>query len=308
MYNVFTIMYNKLFLKKGLSLERLHSFCLVASAGGFNKAAGENIYKQSQYSKQIADLEKFFGCRLFVREGRKIRLTDAGQHLLDLSKSFFSQAELFVDAAFGTKIDLAISTGCSVIDFLIPRLLTKEVFAHTRVVTLKERASEDAIRDVLSYDSTLAIATNSATINKDIRSFKILSSKTIMIYMKSGDRFYIGNDLKRLAENPTAMLTGAGRYKKGTEKIFNKSRLNTLIEAPSFSSLKAYVFSGTAVAYVPEYCITDADRQTLGIHTFPRLTSIRRDLYLICRKNIWESNKSLQEIVGLIEENAKKLQ
>jgi len=300
-------MYSKLFLKKGLSLDRLHSFCLVASAGGFNKAAGENVYKQSQYSKQIADLEKFFECRLFVREGRKIRLTDAGQHLLGLSKSFFSQAELFANAACSAKIDLVISSGQSVIDFLIPRLLSKDIFTHAQIVTLKERTSEDAIRDVLSYDSTLAIATDSASANKDIRSFKILSSKTVMVYRKGDDRFYAGDDTKRLAANPTAVLTGMGGHKKYIERLFVKPKLNITIQAPSFSSLKAYALAGTAVAYIPEFCINNADRQMLGIHSFPRLSSIRRDLYLICRKNMLESSAALRQISDILVTAAEKL-
>lgn len=302
MYDVFIIMYDNLFKHKGLSLERLHSFCLVASARGYNKAAGENAYKQSQYSKQILDLEKFFGCRLIIRGRGSFCLTDAGKRLLDLSKSFFSQVELFADTACSAKIDLSISAGQSVIDYVIPRILTKEVFTHAGAITLKERNSQDAIHNVLSYDATLAIATDSAAANKDLRSFRILSSKTVMIFKKDAAGFYVGDDLKQLAGNPTVVLTGTGRYKRAIEKIFVKPKLNITVAVPSLSSLKAYAHKGTVVTYIPEYCLTDADRQALTIHTFSRLSSIRRELYLICRKNLLESSGALREIIKTMTE------
>lgn len=45
----------------GLSLERLRSFCLVAEAGGVTKAAKGDAARQSQFSRQVKELEECFG-------------------------------------------------------------------------------------------------------------------------------------------------------------------------------------------------------------------------------------------------------
>ncbi len=297
--------YGNLFSKKGFSLDRLRSFCLVATAGGFNRAAGENLYRQSQYSRQIADLERFFGCSLFYREGRHIRLTDAGTRLLAIASSFFAEAGLFAGSAGDTKVELTISAGQSVIDFVIPHLLTERVSAHARLVTLRERSSGDAIGDVLAYRSLLAIATDTAAKNKDVAAFKIISSKSVMICKKDSSRFYVGSDLKRLAANPTALLGGSGRYRRALDKLFAKTARNIMIEAPSFSSLKSFAAAGTAMAYLPEFCISETDRGALAVHTFPRLAEIKRELYVICRKNLLASHAPLRSIVDEIRNVAR---
>ena len=54
-------MFRDLFQTTGLTLERLHSFLMVAEAGGVTKAAGGDPNRQSLFSRQIKELEEFFG-------------------------------------------------------------------------------------------------------------------------------------------------------------------------------------------------------------------------------------------------------
>src|SRR5471030_1007853 len=80
-------MYEFLLSERGLSLDRLNNFCRIAEAGGITKAAGGDPGKQSLYSRQIKELETFFGVELKVRRGKGIVLTDAGQHLARLARA-----------------------------------------------------------------------------------------------------------------------------------------------------------------------------------------------------------------------------
>src|SRR5476651_2050856 len=77
-------MFDQMLSKGGLSLDRLNNFCRIAEAGGITKAAGGDPGKQSLYSRQIKELETFFGLELKVRQGKGIALTDAGQRLAGL--------------------------------------------------------------------------------------------------------------------------------------------------------------------------------------------------------------------------------
>ncbi|NQZ74100.1 MAG: LysR family transcriptional regulator, partial [Dinoroseobacter sp.] len=53
----------------------------MASAGGFTAAARERNVSQSTLSVQVGRLEKSYGCRLFLRRGRSIELTEIGRAL-----------------------------------------------------------------------------------------------------------------------------------------------------------------------------------------------------------------------------------
>ena len=78
---IFMDTFAQMLSKGGLSLDRLNNFCRIAEAGGITKAAGGDPGKQSLYSRQIKELETFFGTELKVRRGRGIALTEAGNEL-----------------------------------------------------------------------------------------------------------------------------------------------------------------------------------------------------------------------------------
>ena len=79
-------MFADLLSRGGLSLDRLQSFCAVAAEGGITKAAQGDPVRQSLFSRQIKELEEFFGVELVRRKGRGIALTEAGEQLHALAR------------------------------------------------------------------------------------------------------------------------------------------------------------------------------------------------------------------------------
>ena len=297
-------MYKELFKTTGLSLERLHSFCLVAKACGFNKAAGDNQYKQSQYSKQIADLEKFFGCPLFLRKGRTIELTQEGIALLEIINSFFTQLEMFKASKRNQSLNITISAGQSVIDSVLPSLINKEAIKLTKSISFRSQTTEESIKDVLMYNSHFAIISRDIK-NKDLLSTKILSSKTAMICKsRNKNNFYTGDKLGNLAKNPTIILTGSGKYRESLLQAFSKHNLNITFEVPSFFAMKTFTEKGNAISYLPEYCLTPSDKTSLSVFYPEALSKITRDLYIICRKNLISSNNTLKNLFEIFTRKA----
>lgn len=68
-------MFEHLFSKGGLSLDRLRSFMQMAQAGSIAKAAPGDTNRQSQISRQIRELEQFFGTELTRRKGKTLSLS-----------------------------------------------------------------------------------------------------------------------------------------------------------------------------------------------------------------------------------------
>ncbi len=81
-------MFAKLFTERGFSLDRLRALLEVGAAGSIVKAAGGDAVRQSQYSRQIKELEDFFRTRLIERHGKGTRLTASGRELARISRFF----------------------------------------------------------------------------------------------------------------------------------------------------------------------------------------------------------------------------
>lgn len=67
----------------------LRAFHHVALAGGFSRAAEVLNISQPALSEQVRRLEEAHDVLLFDRTGRKVRLTEAGEGLFTLTKSYF---------------------------------------------------------------------------------------------------------------------------------------------------------------------------------------------------------------------------
>jgi DNA-binding transcriptional LysR family regulator len=81
-------MFARLFAESGLSLDRLRALVEVGAAGSLVRAAGGDPARQSQYSRQIKELEDFFQTGLVERHGKGIRLTPSGKELARISRFF----------------------------------------------------------------------------------------------------------------------------------------------------------------------------------------------------------------------------
>ncbi len=81
-------MFTRLFAESGLSLDRLKALVEVGASGSIAKASTGDPVRQSQYSRQIKELEDFFQTRLVERHGKGVRLTAAGRELARISRFF----------------------------------------------------------------------------------------------------------------------------------------------------------------------------------------------------------------------------
>lgn len=70
------------FMKGPLDSRQLQAFAILARTGSFTQTAREMFLTQSAVSHSMKALESDAGCRLLDRVGKKVMLTQAGEHLL----------------------------------------------------------------------------------------------------------------------------------------------------------------------------------------------------------------------------------
>lgn len=74
---------------------RLQSFKNISTYKSFTKASKELEKSQSTLSRDIINLEKVIGYKLFKRNIRGIELTDKGSKLLEVIKEFNNRLQSF---------------------------------------------------------------------------------------------------------------------------------------------------------------------------------------------------------------------
>jgi DNA-binding transcriptional LysR family regulator len=120
-----------------LDVRRLVVLREIAARGSFSAAAQALTYSQSAVSQQIAVLEREAGTRLVERQGRRVRLTDAGQALVRRADAVLAElaaAEADLRAIAGLRGGrVRVSTFASAAASLLPAAVADLRAAHPEV-------------------------------------------------------------------------------------------------------------------------------------------------------------------------------
>jgi len=141
--------FDRLFADSGLSLDRLRTFLEIAEAGNIAKAAKGDTNRQSQYSRQLKELEGFFGIALARKVGRRIEITEEGHRLAGMIRRHFSELDDFRKVMSGRPIAIRIGAAASVLEWMVlPGLAGCRAVLGEVVIELEPCRSADVARGV----------------------------------------------------------------------------------------------------------------------------------------------------------------
>jgi DNA-binding transcriptional LysR family regulator len=148
-------MFENLFVKHGISLDRLRVWVAIVEAGSIIKAAGGDVVRASQYSRQVSELEQYFGFKLAERRGRRLTFTAAGKELSRKATEVLTILEGFCGRESKSEVRLTLGAYESLIHWLlIPPISTlQRKFPELRFV-IKDDSTSGIIRGLneLTYD------------------------------------------------------------------------------------------------------------------------------------------------------------
>ena len=104
-------MFESLFAQAGLSLDRLKTFREIAAAGSISAAAGDDPNRQSQFSRQLKELEKALGVNLFDRVGKSLHPNATGRRVALAIHTFFGALDDVIDATQGQAETIRLGAG-----------------------------------------------------------------------------------------------------------------------------------------------------------------------------------------------------
>ena len=96
-------------MRRNIGTDLLRTFVAVVDQDGFTKAGSALGRSQSAISMQMRRLEEAAGCRLFDRDGRRMRLTPAGELLLGYARRLVTLHDQTLDALHESEVTGPVS-------------------------------------------------------------------------------------------------------------------------------------------------------------------------------------------------------
>src|SRR6058998_1521311 len=89
--------------RPSFTIEQLRSFVAVAEHEHVSRAAAALFLTQAAVTQQVRHFENALGLQLFERDGRRVRLTDAGRSLAEACRGALRAVEVVDDSASSLK-------------------------------------------------------------------------------------------------------------------------------------------------------------------------------------------------------------
>lgn len=294
-------MYQTFLSQAGFSMERLANFCSVANAGSIVGAAKGNQVRQSLISRQIRELESFFGIDLIRRKGRGLELTEAGRELAAVGRENFKGLEDYAARCRGAAWSVRIVASNSVAYWLVlPRL--RHLAASTK--NIRFEIYHEQTREIVT--ATREGMYDIAFVRKDALSqglrhavlgeigYSLLVPKTILRNKPKNAASVIG-------AIPLA-LPVAGKMREGMERMADKAgaRMTVAIGCSSYLQAAQILESGMCAAVLPDTALT-----TLNPSQFHRLPLA--DRYTLCLAWSARNADTRPALTRLIQELTEKM-
>ena len=141
--------FGRLFSLSGLSLDRLRTFLAVVEAGSIARAAKDDPVRQSQFSRQIKELEACFGVALTRRVGRRIEITAEGHRLAEVIRRQFGELDDFREAMNNRPVSVRIGAQGSLIEWLLlPAMKECRAVLGGATLEIEQHRSADIVTGV----------------------------------------------------------------------------------------------------------------------------------------------------------------
>ena len=298
------VMFENLFAQSGLSLERLKTFREIVAAGGIAAAAGNDSNRQSQYSRQLKELERYFGVELLKRGRGPAELTNAGQRLYEIVGHTLRALEEFRGTCAGQPIELVIGAGESLIQWLLLPRLPGLSEAHPRLsVTFQNLKTDDILHKVLDGSVDFGVvsrcephrALGSAPLGK--LEFSLFARAALL---PANPSLKVKSDI--FGTVPLAMLEGSSSIRDALEQEAHRAgiKLNVRLRFSSYPQLAQAVQNLGVGAIMPKLAADSFKNAEVRAVTLPFLASLSRQVCLVWNRKTAEVRPAFAKYARLL--------
>jgi len=253
-----------------LNYHHLRYFHVVAKEGGLARAAAKLHVSQPSISEQIRELENALGEKLFQREGRNNRLTDAGQLVFGYAEEIFALGREMLNAVKQRPGARTLRLYVGVSDSF-PKLVTndilKPVFALPQLVHVvcREGKIEDLLAQLAAHRLDIVLADEPPPSNSNFKTFcHPLGESPVSLCAEKK----LAQKLKRgfpqsLHAAPALLPAENTALRRGLETWFRRHGIapQVIAEFEDLALMKAMAAEGRGFTVMPDAALDDAMRQ-----------------------------------------------
>jgi len=244
---------------------RLKVFHTVAKRLNFTKAADELCITQPAVSKHIQEIESYFQLKLFDRNGSKIKLTEAGEILLQYTNQLFT---IYNKLEFDLNEinhrhsgQLRIGASTTIAQYVLPPLLADfhKKFADIQV-TLMISNTEQIEQALQNKDIDFGIIEGQSK-NTSFKYTEFLKDEIVLVTNINHSATKKGRiQLDELLKAPFLLREpGSGTLDVIAHALkplnIKLSQLNTEMQLGSTESIKSYLLHSNCMAFLSIYSI-----------------------------------------------------
>jgi DNA-binding transcriptional LysR family regulator len=285
----------------GFTIERFRAFCRIAESGSIVLAAKGDPTRQSQLSRQVKELEEFFGTKLLERAGKTIRLTEDGRKLALLTQAYFRSVEEL--RASSTKEEVVrIGAGESVFRWLIiPRLAELQSLAGGVRLEFLTKTTAQSVESVKAGHLDLAIVRKEAA-DDSLSLLPCGSLAYALVVPRKLLPSRTAAGFQHLQKIPFALLAGDGVLAKGVLALAARVnvKLDIRVRAESFSLLVSAIENADLAAVIPMPAVAGLSKERFASIEMDELSSLTRELALVYSPQAAELRGNIRRIAPRI--------
>jgi DNA-binding transcriptional LysR family regulator len=273
-----------------LDAHQLNVFLVAAETCNFTLAARRLHMSQPSVSQHIQSLEQHFDQSLFIRAGRTLQLTDAGEALVPLARDMVTRSIRIEETIKSLQGEVCghLLVGCSTTPgkYILPQLLARfhDEFPQVKI-TCHVASQEQSLQTLENGDVHFALASAPHTSYKHIEFSKFMTDQVMLIvpldhpWATKGEiepqELYETNFILREENSGTQTTVQSALADAGIDV----DKLNTLLILGSSEAIALAVKEGLGAGFVSSLVVSklvNGKVATIQIKGF----SLTRDIYI----------------------------
>jgi DNA-binding transcriptional LysR family regulator len=241
-----------------MDFDHLVTFLEISKQGSFSRA-GQKLYRsQPAVSAQIRQLEQEYGQKLFDRVGKSVRLTVAGETLLEYAQRLLTlrneSMRAVADQATTPRGMLAIGANEATCLYVLPDIFAEYSRRFPSVqISIYRNFSHKVIEKI--EDGTVDVGIVTLPVKSPSLKIHPIFRDRLMLMVSSSNPLAHHRTVRtsEIAEQPL-ILPKTGFMRQVMDKQFRpyRSRLRISMELPSVGMIKRFVAAGLGVTLISE--------------------------------------------------------
>jgi DNA-binding transcriptional LysR family regulator len=239
-----------------VNMNQLRSFYTAAKMNSITKAAQSLMVTPPAITMHIKRFEENIGVRLIVRDGNSIRLTGAGEGVMQRAEQIFQEIHemegYLEDVSSGKSGDLHVGCPEAPLRNLMPLIETfKKTFPGVRII-LDQGSNAEMVKSIVDHRNELAVVRYSPN-NSKLKT-KVLWQHDIVLIASPNSVHWPGYEISvmQLSQIPLVIKREGSAAREVVLEYLRKFKVTPLIAVESASTglLKEFVRQDSGIGFI----------------------------------------------------------